>query len=309
MRRAAIQNRMAVRIDWALWRSFLAVAETGSLSGAARRLSLTQPTVGRHVEQLEAALGRKFFLRSPQGLMPTEEALALLPEARAMALAADNLERRASAPAAGATGVVRIAASNVVGSEVLPEALGPLLDAYPGLEIEMALSNEATDLLHHEADLAVRMARPTQGSLIARRVGEVPLGLFAYRGYLARRGTPREIGDLRDHVLIGADRDPAFLNALKTLGGDLTRRSFRLRCDSEAAQLSALRGGLGIAVCQTGIAARDANLMPVLPDQVGFSLDCWLAVHDDLRAVHRIRLLHEHLARELPRLFARKPQE
>jgi DNA-binding transcriptional LysR family regulator len=153
---------MTNRIDWALWRSFLEVTLSGSLSGAARRLQLTQPTVGRHIEQLEQALGHKLFLRSPQGLSPTEEALALLPEAQAMALTADNLERLGSAPADAAAGVVRIAASHVVGVEVLPEALAPLLEGHPRLEIELVLSNDNADLLRHEAELAVRMVQPKQ---------------------------------------------------------------------------------------------------------------------------------------------------
>ncbi len=298
---------MTLCIDWALWRSFLAVAEAGSLSGAARRLSLTQPTVGRHIEQLEGAFGQKFFLRSPQGLMPTEEALALLPQARAMAMAADSLERQASAPAEEARGIVRIAASHVVGVELLPEALAPLVDAHPGLETELALSNENSDLLRHEADIALRMARPTQGSLIARYLGEVPLGLFAHRSYLLRHGSPQEPGDLRGHLLIGADRDPAFLAALEAFGGAMTRRSFRLRCDSEAAQLAALREGIGIAICQRGIAARDPDLVPVLAGQVSFRLGCWLVMHDDLRAVRRIRMVYDHLGKCLPRMFKRQP--
>lgn len=305
----AIRNRTAQRIDWALWRSFLAVAETGSLSAAARRLSLTQPTIGRHVEQLEAMLGQRFFLRSPRGLLPTGEALALLPEARAMALAADSLERRASAPVAEESGIVRIAASHVVGAELLPEVLGPLLDEHPALEIELALGNDNADLLRHEADIGLRMARPTPGSLIARRLRDVPLGLFAHCAYLARRGTPQGVDDLRDHVLIGSDRNPAFLAAVQSFDGQLARRSFRLRCDSGAAQLSALRSGLGIAVCQVGIAAREESLVRVLPDRVGFKLDCWLAIHDDLRAVRRVRLVHDHLKNELPRLFRRTANE
>lgn len=303
----AMQKRMADRIDWALWRSFLAVAEQGSLSAAARRLGLAQPTVGRHVEQIEEAVGRKLFLRSPQGLAPTDAALALLPEARAMGQVARSLERMASEPAGAAGGVVRIAASHVVGAEVLPEALAPLMDAHPLLEVELALSNDSADLLRHEADLAVRMVRPTQRSLVARRIGAVPIGFFAHRDYLARRGTPRSAGDLAGHVLIGADTDAAFLGAMAGLPGRLGRRSFRLRTDSEAAQLAAIRQAVGIGVCQWGIAMRDPRLVPVLPDEVRLVLDCWLATHGDLRAVRRIRLVQEHLARVLPGLFGRKP--
>lgn len=297
---------MSERIDWALWRSFLAVAETGSLSAAARRLGLTQPTVGRHVDQLEAALGVRLFLRSPQGYLPSERATALLPQARAMALTAAALARAAASPEAQGAGVVRIAASHVVGAEVLPEALAPLLAAHPGLGIELALSNDSADLLRHEADLAVRMLRPAQGGLVVQKVATVAIGLFAHRSYLQRTGMPESLADLAAHLLIGPDRDPAARAALAAATG-LPERALRLRCDSEAAQLAALRAGLGIAACQTGVAARDPGLVPVLPGQVRFTLDCWLAMHDDLRGVARIRLVRDHLAAALPVLFARSP--
>jgi DNA-binding transcriptional LysR family regulator len=120
-------------------------------------------------------------------------------------------------------------------------------------------------------------------------------------------GAPETLTDLPAHVLIGADRDPIFQLGLERLGGPLPRRSFRLRCDSEAAQISALRQGLGIAFCQTGIAARDPDLIQVLPKQVRFFLDCWLVTHNDLRMMRRVRLVQDHLAQVLPGLFARRP--
>lgn len=182
-------------------------------------------------------------------------------------------------------------------------ALGPLLDEHPRLEIELALSNDNADLLRHEADIALRMARPTQGSLIARRLGDVPIGLFAHRAYLARHGMPRGMDELRGHVLIGSDRDPAFWAAARSLDGQFASKSFRLRSDSDAAQLSALRSGIGIAVCQVGIAPLEESLVRVLPDQVAFKLECWLAMHDDLRSVRRVRIVNDHLRKVLPHLI------
>jgi len=164
-------------VDWTLWRSFLAVADTGSLSAAARRLGLTQPTLGRHIEALETAIGQPLFLRAPHGMMPTPAAQALMPEAQTMAHAAASLERRA-ASSGEFRGTVRIAASHVVGAEVLPRLLAPLLDQHPGLAIELDLSNDPADLGRHAADLAIRMTRPGQSSLIARKLADVRLGLF-----------------------------------------------------------------------------------------------------------------------------------
>ncbi|TFL16657.1 LysR family transcriptional regulator [Jannaschia formosa] len=291
---------MNSRIDWALWRSFLAVAETGSLSAAARALGLTQPTVGRHIDTLESAVGQTLFLRTPQGLGLTEAAAALVPEARAMQLTADSLARRAaSAPEAGA-GTVRIAASHVVGAEVLPTALAPLLAAHPGLAVELALSNDSADLLRREADLAIRMARPAQGRLVARRLGDVPLGLFAHRAYLDGAGRPESMTDLKAHVLIGPDGDPAALAGLEAFGGVIGRSDLRLRTDSEAAQIASIRARLGIGVMHAGIAARDPLLEPVLPDLLNWSLDAWLVLHDDLRRLPMVRLVADHLSTVLP---------
>lgn len=291
---------MKARIDWALWRSFLAVAESGSLSAAARVLGLTQPTLSRQIDALEAAVGQRLFLRTPQGLVLTEAAAALLPEARAMRMTADSLARRAAGAPGADGGTVRIAASHVVGAEILPVALAPLLAAHPGLAVELALSNDSADLLRREADLAVRMARPAQGSLVARRLGKVPLGLFAHRAYLDLAGCPRSLTDLNAHVLIGPDGDPAALEGLEAFGGVIGRSDLRLRTDSEAAQIASVRAGLGIGVMQAGIAARDPLLEPVLPGVVAWSLEAWLVLHEDLRRLPLVRRVADHLAAVLP---------
>lgn len=295
---------MSRDIDWALWRSFLAVAETGSLSAAARQLGLTQPTLGRQIAALEAALGRRLFVKSQAGYALADGAAALLEEARAMSLSASALARLASAPDGAVAGVVRIAASHVVGAEVLPHALAPFLASHPGLEVELTLSNSTADLLRREADLALRMVRPAQSTLVARKLADVPLGLFAHTAYLARHGSPQTVADLAHHTLIGPDRDPALRPILAALGPGFTRHALRLRVDDDAAQLGAMRAGLGIAICQRGIAARDPRLIEVLPDAFSHNLECWQVIHADLRATPRIRALADHLAQSLPALFA-----
>lgn len=288
-------------VDWTLWRSFLAVAETGSLSAAARRLGLTQPTLGRHIEALETAIGQPLFLRAPQGMVPTPAAQALMPEAQTMAHAAASLERRA-ASSGEFRGTVRIAASHVVGAEVLPRVLAPLLDQHPGLAIELDLSNDPADLGRHAADLAIRMTRPGQSSLIARRLADVRLGLFAHSSYLGRHDTPTEPADLTGHVLIGPDRDTAALAGLDAM--QLGRSALRLRSDSEAAQIAAIRAGLGIGVLQRAIAALDPALVPVLPDRFAWPLEAWLVLPDGLRALAPVRRVADHLAKVLPRFYA-----
>lgn len=291
-----------IPIQWDHWRSFIAVAEEGSLSAAARALRLTQPTVGRHIDLLEEAVGAGLFLRAPQGMALTDLGRELLPEARAMAGAAAALERAASAPLDAGRGVVRLTASEVVGAEVLPGILAPLLAAHPGLEVELALSNRNENLLRREADLAVRMVRPTQTGLVARRIAGVRIGLYAHARYLATHGTPQTPAELAFHALIGPDRDAATLAAMAAAG--LDRRMLRFRCDREAAQLNAVRAGLGIGAAQAGIARACPDLRPVLSAHFDFQLDCWLAMHEDLRASARVRLVFDHLAAHLPAALA-----
>ncbi len=287
--------------DWHLFRAFLAVVREGSLSGAARALGTTQPTMGRQVAALEAALGVTLFTRALDGLSPTEAGLRLVPSAQAMAAAAEAAQRSVSGAVDEVRGTVRIAASDVVGGEVLPAILAGLRVLHPGISIELALSNRNEDLLRGDADIAVRMIRPTQGALVARRIGRLDVGLYAHRRYLKTHTMPRTLEDLRHHVLIGYDRDPAYARMIEKAGAPLTREMFAFRSDSELAQLAALRAGFGIGASQLGIARRDRNLIPVLLAELIFPMDVWLAMHRDLRGNRRIRLTFEHLAAALTR--------
>jgi DNA-binding transcriptional LysR family regulator len=288
-----------ISVDWHLYQTFLAVVRAGSLSGAARALGATQPTVGRQVAALEKSLQVSLFTRSREGLTPTATALQLVGRAEAMAAAAADAERHASADAAEESGTVRITASEIVGAELLPPVLAQLQADHPRLVLELVLTNRNEDLLRGDADIAVRMVQPTQKDLVARRLGTITVGLYAHRRYLKGRKIPRSIEDLRSHALIGFDRDRSYLTALERSGiGSLTE-FFTLRTDSQLAQLAALRAGGGIGLCQQGIAERDRSLIPLLADRVSFPLDTWLVMHRDARGSRRIRLVYDHLVREL----------
>ena len=284
--------------DWDLYRTFLAVLDEGSLSGAARRLALTQPTVGRHVEQLEADLATPLFTRSVAGLQPTETALALRPHAEAMAAAAEALARTASGEADAVRGVVRITAADIVGAEVLPPILTRFHEAHPDVAIELNLANRQEDLLRREADIAVRMVRPTQAALIARRVGAVQIKLYAHRRYLEAHGTPSSLAEAH-HVGIGYDRDLSMIRTLEERQVSLARDMFSFRSDSDLAQLAALRAGFGIGGCQAPLAARDPDLVPVLEDAFRFDLEYWVAMHEDLKSSRRMRLMFDCLVEGL----------
>jgi len=296
------------KLDWALLRSFLAVAEYGSLSAAARALELTQPTIGRHLDALERALRVRLFARSARGLSPTEAALDLVPHAKAMAATAAALERTASGEAADERGTVRLTASEVIGAEVLPAMIARFRRAHPAIAIELVLSNLNDDLLRREADIAVRMVRPAQQQLVARKIGDVPVQLYAHRNYAKRCGVPKTLDELGAHDVIGYDAQTAVLNTLNALGLSATREAFSVRTDSDLAQLALLRAGAGIGGMQKQLAARERHLVPVLHGAIRLPLEMWLVMHEDLRTSRRVRLLFDFLARALTEHVKGRPR-
>ncbi len=224
---------------WDLYRSFLAVLRLGSLSAAARSLGLTQPTIGRHIASLQRALGgRALFTRSQLGLLPTDAAHKLRPHAEDMAAAAAAFVRTGSANVEEMGGVVRLAAAEVLGVEVLPGILSEFRAEFPAIAIELSLSNQIADLLRRDADIAVRMVRPQQKALLAKRVGKLALGFFAHRRYLERCGYPDRLEDLPNQTLIGFDRTPPLGDFLKSVPLPVTREMFAFRCDNDLAATS-----------------------------------------------------------------------
>lgn len=273
--------------------------EEGTLSGAARVLGQTQPTLGRQIAALEELMGIALFTRSPQGLVPTPAATALIPHLEAMASAAEALGRAASGAIDPAKGTVRVTASVFMSGEVLPPILADFQDKNCGIVIELVATNRIEDLLRRDADIAVRTARPTQAALVAKRLGSVEIGLFAHKDYLARRGMPKGLEDIANHVVIGFDRDDGAFRGIQVGGLPLTRELFSFRTDDDLVQSAAIRDGAGIGGMQVGVARRNPNLVRVLGKLVVIDLEIWLAMHEDQRADRRVRLLYDHLAEGL----------
>ncbi len=280
---------------WDLYRAFLAVMEEGSLSGGARRLGLTQPTVGRQIEALEQALGVKLFTRSQTGLAATDTAVTLRPFAENLRATANALRRASTDASVSSHGTVRITVSDVVGVEVLPPILTALREAHPVIKIELVLSNRTQDLLQRDADIAIRMVQPSQAALIARRVGAIPLGLYAHRRYLDQCGIPASIDDLKNHALIGFDQETSYIRNMQKRGLPLTRDMFSLFTDNQLAQLAAIRAGYGIGMCQVALVKSNPELLPVLPQAVTSELETWIVMHEDLRSSERCRIVFDAL--------------
>ena len=237
---------MNISFDWALVRSFLAVLEQGSLLGAARQLQSSQPTIGRHVAELEKQLGLVLFDRTGRGLVPTEAALRLSDSARAMQSGADQLARSVVGADRSTSGTVRISASQPMACFVLPPLLAQMRSYLPDVQVELVASNSVSNLLRREADIAVRMVQPEQATVIARRVGKVLLRACAHQDYLRRRGVPRQPSDLLAHELIGGDRDDATLRGFAARGLAVERKDLAFRSDDLIVVWQAVRAGLGI---------------------------------------------------------------
>ncbi|MBX8467990.1 LysR family transcriptional regulator [Pseudomonas sp. RIT778] len=288
----------APQLQWETQRAFLAVLRTGSLSGAARLLGIAQATARRRIEALEQSVGVSLFIRSPSGLLPTETARELIGHVEAMALAANAFNRAASADVAQTGGTVRLTAGKLLGVEILPPMLRRLRQQHPQLALELNVSNRLQTLSRQEADVAVRIRRPTEASVVARKVGDLHVGLYATPELLAEQGVPETPEDLRRFSLIGPDRNAGEIEFLRERGFDCSAEHTAIRTDDHLAQWAALRAGLGIGVSSRQLAERH-GLIRVLPADVDFTMDVWIAMHQDMRRVQRVSAVFDGLGSEL----------
>ena len=291
--------------DWSLLRSFLAVAESGSLSGAARVLGLSQPTLGRHITETETALKLTLFTRTARGLALSVAGTALLPHAQAMQEAAQALSLAAAGRDADMSGTVRITASQIMATYILPAILADLRMREPQIEIELVPSDTSENLLFREADIAVRMYRPTQFDLITRHLIDLPLGLYAAKTYLNRVGRPTTHDEVLVRDLIGFDRSDQMLRMLQALGITRTRNDFPLRCDDQVVYWNLVRAGCGIGGMQCLVGDADPLVERVAPFVALPALPVWLTAAEALRQTPRIRRVFDYLVEaftDLPHL-------
>ena len=293
--------------DWDLVRSFLAVVDTGSLSAAARALASTQPTLGRRIEALEAQLGTTLFERTGRGLAPTPDALAIAEHARRMQAGADGLARAAAGSADDARAFVRVAASRQIALHLLPALVRDVLDATPELDVGIVASDDVSNLLRREADIAIRHVRPEQTSLVARKVGEMSVRAVASADYLERHGTPTSAAELLRHPLVGGDRDREFAvgieRAAAAVGMDPDDVRVAVRSDDRPVQLASVAAGLGIGFSLDRVVARHPDLV-ALDVATGLpTMPVWLAVHREIRTVPAIRRVYDALGEALGALL------
>lgn len=286
-------------LDWSLVRAFLAVADCGSLSAAARHLGASQPTLGRQIRQLEDDLQQVLFHRQAKGLMLTEGGQLLMGPARRMQAALNEIELTAAGRQTQIEGSVRITASVMFSVYILPPVIAGLREKEPGITIDLVPTDSTENLLFREADIALRMYRPEQLELVARHLGDLKLGMFAACSYLDRAGRPETFQDLLDHPLIGYDRNEEIIRGMQKRGWSATRDWFALRCDNHAVNWELVRAGCGIGFGQVEVARRDPSVEQVVVDLSLPSLPIWLATHQALRHTPRIARVWDALAEGL----------
>lgn len=287
------------RFDWTLAQSFVAVADCGSLSAAARQLGQSQPTLGRHIKLLEAELGVSLFRRVPKGLDLTDAGAELVGPARQMAGAAAQMRLVAEGKSTDLSGTVRITASVVMSHFVLPPIIARVCTEYPDIQIELVPSDVTENLLFREADMAVRMYRPEQLDIVARHVADRPTGLYAAHTYVDKHGAPTSFEQLLAHDVVGFDRDDLDIRLMRGMGVEIDRDFFRLRCDDQAAYWHLVRAGCGIGAMQCAVADADPLVRRIMPDLPFPTLPVWLAAPKALSHTPRMRVIWDILADEL----------
>lgn len=289
-------------LDWSLLQSFLRVARAGSLSAAARSHGISQPTLGRHLRALEETLGQPVLQRFARGQKLTPFGARLLDQISGMEEAAARATLVASGAESGLAGTVRVTAARVVAQYHLPPILAKLRRDCPEIQIDLIASDETENLIFREADIAIRMFRPETGDLVAQKVAEFDLGLYAARSYLDRTGMPQTPDDLIEMEFVGYDRSDVVIRLMAENGYSVTRDFFGLRCDDQLANWELVRAGAGVGGFQRKIADADPLVTRIAPFVRLPSLPVWIVVPQALREVPRIAKVRAALARGFSQL-------
>ena len=276
-------------LDWNLVRTFVTVAERGSLTAAARELRLAHPTVARHVQNLEANLGMSLFDRRASGLALNDAGRRLLGAAHGMLENARAFELATHGVRATSSGRVRITASELI-ADVLPEMVSPLrgADGEWLIDIELLISADLLNVLQGEADIAIRHVAPQQQDLVCRRLSGLPLHLYASRGYLAERGTPT-LENFASHSFIDGIREPILTREAQRMGFRLSTEQLVFRSDSLPSRIGGAVAGWGITVVPVHVAQQNPQLERVLVDIPVEEIEMWLVGRQDVRTTPYLR--------------------
>ncbi len=292
-------NWGAISFDWNHIRAFLATVETGSLSAAARALGQTQPTLSRQISALEEALDVTLFERGTRLMLLTSSGEQLLDHVTDMADAATRISRVAAGQSEAIEGVVRITSSDAMAAYELPRIVLELRRKHPGIRVELAPSSEMASLTRREADIAIRHVQPEQPELIAKRLPDIAVSLFATQEYLDELSPIESPTDLSRASFIGFEQPERLIPQMAMIGIDLTDENFGITATTGTAMFELAREGAGIALLPRVVAEGRLGLKAVLPQLPPFPIPLWLVTHREIRTSKRIRLTFDHLAKAL----------
>ncbi|WP_224815207.1 LysR family transcriptional regulator [Hasllibacter sp. MH4015] len=294
-------NWSAIDFDWNQVRAFLATAEEGNLSGAARALGTTQPTIGRQVTALERALGVSLFERTGRGLVLTPSGADMLADVRAMGEAAARISLIAASRSEEVAGRVAISVSDMMAINIMPDILAVLSDNVPEIEVELIVTNDISDLLRREADIAIRHVSSPEPDLISRKINHGFARFYASESFVARHGAPTRMSEARDMPFIGFGAPQVMVDEMAKRGIALPPGSVKLYSGAIFAAWEMVRAGLGIGIMSDEVARRTDGIVPVLQEEPTLPVDMWLVTHRELRTSRRIRVVWDILVEELTR--------
>lgn len=281
--------------DWNRARAFLATAQEGSFSAAGRALKTSQPTIGRQVAALEAELDIVLFERVGHGLVLTPTGADLVEHIKAMDEAAQRVSLVAAGQSLSLDGPVCISASQIEAVHTLPPIIADIRDEHPGIEVEVLVTNETSDLGRREADIAIRSFRPTEPDLFARKVKDGAAHLYGSTNYLDRLGNPTTAEELSRANFIGFNRDDILLEGLNAMGLSLTQRSFPVISENQLLQWELTKRGVGIAMMTEEVGDAEPLVRRALPDLPAFPVPMWLTTHRELSTSRRMRVVFDLL--------------
>ena len=298
-------NWQAISFDWNQVRAFLAAAEEGSFSGAARALKSTQPTIGRQISALEGSLGVMLLERSVRGLTLTQAGRELLDHVRAMGEAATLISMAADGQSQDVTGEVTVTATDLMSAAILPSTLAPLRQTAPGIRVRIVATGDIRNLMQREADIAIRHVRPEQSDLIARHVADFRGTLYGSSAYLEGAGRPRSPREVADLAFIGIPDPDRLIAPLRNHGVPVRAENFVMSSDSNVVEWELVKAGYGISMLPEVLCEAEPGIEKVLPSLPSLQFPVWLVTHRELRTNRRIRVVFDTLARGLAEVAAR----
>ena len=291
-----------MNMDWNLARAFLMTAEAGSLSAAARRMGLTQPTLSRQVAELEAQLGVTLYERIGKRLVLTEAGQGLLEHVRAMNEAADAMALAASGRSQAIEGRVRITATDGYSAYILPELVARIRQDIPEVTIELVSSDSISDLRKREADIAIRHVRPDTDDLFCKLVRESTAHLYASQTWVAQRGMPQSPAELKSRDLVSFPGPEVLAEYMRGAGVQAEAADVRVISDNAVVAWEMVKQGLGVGFMMREIADRTSDVVQLFPNNPPMPVPVWLVSHRELRTSRRIRVVFDLLSDAFARL-------